>query len=138
MTAEDVGHLVRSRPSQAREALEDARALLDAGRGGRSAVNRAYYAAFYGVMALLQTKGKVPRKHQGAISLFDREFVHGGLFPTEVSADLHRLFEARQEDDYLRLDPIPLEEARHALEISVRFLAAVERHLKSAGFDTGA
>jgi uncharacterized protein (UPF0332 family) len=33
---------------------------------------------FYAVLALLQKVGKVPRKHSGAISLFDTEFVRKG------------------------------------------------------------
>ena len=44
---------------------------------------------FYAVMALLQTIGKVASKHAGVISLFDKEFVHAGVFPVEMSRALH-------------------------------------------------
>ena len=74
-------------------------------------MNRAYYAAFYAVLALLQTIGKTPRKHQGVLTLFNTEFVRTGLLPKTLSEELHRLFEARQEDDYRRLDPVLPEEA---------------------------
>ena len=54
--------LVAKRMQQATEALEDDRYLLAAGCGARTAVNRAYYATFYAVLALLQTVGKTPRR----------------------------------------------------------------------------
>jgi hypothetical protein len=57
MNPEHVKELVTTRMQQATECLEDGRYLLSAARGTRTAVNRAYYAAFYAVLALLQTIG---------------------------------------------------------------------------------
>lgn len=51
MNPEHVKVLVTRRMQQAAECLEDGRYLLSAGRGARTAVNRAYYAAFYAVLA---------------------------------------------------------------------------------------
>lgn len=61
---------------------------------------------FYGVLALLQSVGEIPRKHQGAISSFDKRFVHTGLLAKDLSADLHRAFEARQAADYQSMEPV--------------------------------
>jgi uncharacterized protein (UPF0332 family) len=119
---------------QAVETLADAKALLTLERSGRSIVNRSYYALFYGVLALLQTIRRIPRKHQGAISLFDREFVHTGLLSKDLSADLHRLFETRQQDDYLRLEPVDLAEARAAIKTAERFLQAIHAYLTRIGY----
>ena len=90
MNAEHVKILVAQRMQQVTEALEDGRYLLAAGRGARTAVNRAYYAAFYAVLALLQPLGKTPRRHRGVLTLFDTEFVRTGLFPQALSESLHR------------------------------------------------
>ena len=98
MNPEHVRVLVARRMQQATEALEDGRYLLAAGRGARTAVNRAYYAAFYAVLALLQALGKTPRKHRGVLALFDTECVRTGRLPKELSAALHQLFDARQEE----------------------------------------
>jgi uncharacterized protein (UPF0332 family) len=46
-------------------------------------VNRAYYAMFYAVLALLQRIGRVPSRHAGVISLFDTEFVLKAAIPAE-------------------------------------------------------
>lgn len=116
MNPEHVRVLVERRIQQAAECLEDGRCLLSAGRGARTAVNRAYYAAFYAVLALLQTVGKTPRKHKGVLTFFDTELIRTGLLPKELSEAFHRLFNARQEDDYRRIDPIPIEEAPSSSE----------------------
>lgn len=134
MSSEDIRQLVYARTEQAIESLEDAKTLLDVGRSGRSIVNRSYYSMFYGVLALLQTINRIPRKHQGAISLFDREFVHTGLLTRELSADLHRVFEARQQDDYQRLGPVSLDEASATIDVATRFLDAKREYLIQTGY----
>jgi uncharacterized protein (UPF0332 family) len=55
MNPEHIKVLVAKRMQQAAECLDDGRYLLSADRGARTAINRAYYAAFYAVLALLQT-----------------------------------------------------------------------------------
>jgi uncharacterized protein (UPF0332 family) len=107
---------------------------MDGGGQPRSVVNRAYYAAFYALLALLQAKQLPPRSHQGALQLFDREFVHAGHVPKELSRDLHALFRMRQEDDYRRLDPVPREEAEQALKLSETFLDGASACLWRMGF----
>ncbi|MBI4870934.1 MAG: HEPN domain-containing protein [Candidatus Riflebacteria bacterium] len=118
---------------QARECLEDAHKLASVRGSGRSIVNRCYYAMFYAVLALLQTAGQAPRKHQGAISLFDRGFVHTGLLSKDLSRDLHRLFDARQDDDYQRLDPVTEPEVQDALRAAERFLTSACEYLQQTG-----
>ena len=58
MNPEHVRVLVARRMQQATEALEDGRYLLAAGRGARTAVNRAYYAAFDIAEVLLDARVK--------------------------------------------------------------------------------
>ena len=134
MNPEHVRVLVARRMQQAAEALEDGRYLLAAGRGARTAVNRAYYAAFYAVLALLQALGKTPRKHRGVLALFDTECVRTGRLPKELSAALHQLFDARQEDDYRRLDPVLPEEATESIAVAEQFVQAIRDHLLDTGY----
>ena len=74
MMTENIQALVTYRLEQADESLEAARTLLDK-KLIRSSVNRAYYAMFYAVLALLARGKKETSKHSGAIALFDRDFV---------------------------------------------------------------
>jgi uncharacterized protein (UPF0332 family) len=127
---EHVSELVQLRLKQAQETLVDARTLLEAGRTPRSVVNRAYYAMFYSVMALLQAIGKAASKHAGAISLFDKEFVHTGIFPLAMSRSLHEAFDERHESDYETVKTATRDEAADLLAQAEKFVERVSAHLE--------
>ena len=73
MKPEQLEALLRYRIEQAHDTLREAEILLNAA-ALRGTINRAYYAMFYALLALLATKQLGTSKHSGAISLFDREF----------------------------------------------------------------
>jgi uncharacterized protein (UPF0332 family) len=52
----------------------------------------------------------------------------------ELSADLHRIFAARQQDDYQKLEPVNLDEATEAINATERFLGAVREYLIRGGY----
>lgn len=124
-----MSELVSLRLKQAQETLDDARALLEAGRTSRSVVNRAYYAMFYAVLALLQTTGKVASKHAGAIALFDKEFVHAGVFPVELSQALHEAFDERHKSDYETVKTASRNDAAALFAKAEQFVARVADYL---------
>ncbi len=74
MSDEHLRELADYRLHQARESLQEAAGLSQMSFW-RGTINRAYYAMFYAVLALLQEKEMGTSKHAGAISLFDREFM---------------------------------------------------------------
>ncbi len=123
------------RLEQASEVLRDAKLLLNAGGSGRTIINRAYYAMFYAVLALLQKIGKTPRRHRGAISLFDTEFVKKGIFTREDSISPHTVFDLRQEADYRTLKPIALEKSGQILQSSLAFVKKVREYLTTETSD---
>lgn len=129
MKEEEVANLIKYRLEQAQTALEDARFLLEGDRSPQSIVNRAYYAMFYTVLALLQKIGKVPSKHTGVISIFDTEFVAKDIFKKEMSKNFHKAFELRQVSDYKTIKPITKEKAQEALDNEVQFVNEVKRYL---------
>ncbi len=114
MKPEQLVALLRYRMEQAHESLHEAEILLEAS-AFRGTTNRAYYAMFYGLLALLATKQLGTSKHSGAISLFDREFVKTGIFPREMSRHLHLAFGRRQKYDYGEMVVITEEKARQGL-----------------------
>jgi uncharacterized protein (UPF0332 family) len=68
------------------------------------------------------------------LALFDTECVRTGRLPKELSAALHQLFDARQEDDYRRLDPVLPEEATEFIAIAEQFVRDLRDHLLDAGY----
>ena len=74
MITANIRERVNYRIEQAEESLEAAR-LLHEKALERPSLNRAYYAMFYAVLALLATQKRETSKHSGAIALFDLEYV---------------------------------------------------------------
>lgn len=132
MSEERLRELITLRMGQAAETLHEAQILL-AQHASRGAVNRAYYAMFYAVLALLATKGLGSSKHSGTISLFDREFVKLGDLPKELSRVLHLAFERRQQADYGELAQFDESTATRGIEEAETFIRKVRDYLTSRG-----
>lgn len=98
MSKDQLAALLRYRMQQANETLHEAEILFNQ-LAYRGTINRAYYAMFYSVLALLATKKLGTSKHSGIIGLFDREFVKTGLFPRDLSRSLRLAFDRRQTYD---------------------------------------
>ena len=87
---------------KSRESLQAAKRDLEANSPG-FAMNRIYYSAFYAVSAVLMTKGLSFKKHSGVRSTFHLSIVKEGLIDPEWGKFYDRLFEDRQESDYVAL-----------------------------------
>jgi uncharacterized protein (UPF0332 family) len=66
-----------------------------------SCANRLYYSCYYVVTALLVKKELSSSKHTGIKALFNQHFVKTGLISKENGRLYNRLFDARQEGDYV-------------------------------------
>ncbi len=133
MIDERLMELVRLRMQQATETLREAQILL-AEHAYRGAVNRAYYAMFYAVLAVLATRSLGSSKHSGAISLFDREFVKPGDLPRELSRSLHVAFEHRQQADYGELIQLDERAATQVIKEARMFTENIGAYMKDKGF----
>jgi uncharacterized protein (UPF0332 family) len=126
--AEKIAALIRYRLAQAKEAL-DAAALNLANGLHHSAVNRAYYAMFYAVLALLAARQAETSRHSGAIAQFDQLYVKPTLLPKEFSRWLHDAFLHRQAADYGVELSVSRDEIDALLVHARDFLAGVSEYL---------
>jgi len=127
----DRSGLIAYRMERAHETLRDAELLFEQGGSPASVVNRAYYAMFYAVLALLITVGAGSSKHGGVIALFDEHFVKQGKFQKEVSKTLHRAFDLRQIGDYRELLNLDKKQAEESLAAARKFVQTVAQYLAS-------
>ena len=130
---EQLEALIHYRLEQAHETLREAEILLEEA-ALRGTTNRAYYAMFYALLALLATKQLGTSKHSGALRLFDREFVKPALLPQELSKSLRLAFNRRQTHDYGEMIDIDQQLAEEAVTEAKAFVAAIETYLQTEGF----
>lgn len=122
MTSEDQrAEVVRYWWTQAEESLASAQRETVAG-AYTFAVNRLYYAAFYAVSAALLERQRSFRKHSGVRAAFHREFIKTGLLDVEWGKLYDRLFEDRQEGDYIALASFDQDYLEAQLTRCVEFL----------------
>ena len=82
------------------ESLEAARRDLSA-ESLSFAINRAYYAVFYAVSALLLEEGRRFQKHSGVRAAFNQHFIKTQRLDRKGGDLYNRLFRDRQEGDYI-------------------------------------
>lgn len=129
--------LIQYRLDLAREVLADAQKLIKAQDSSRSIVNRSNYAMFYAVLDLLATMDLGSAKHSGVIGLFDRHFIKTGLLSKELSRNLYRAFDLRQQGDYGEATvTADTEDADELLENAEIFLVDIESYLGNTWITT--
>ena len=100
----------------------------------RSAINRAYYAAFYAVSAVLLGRGRHFVKHAGVLHRpTSRDLIHPGLLAPEHGKAYDDLFELRLIADYT-VTGIDADQATRSLR-QAEALVAEMRRLLDAGQD---
>lgn len=92
--------LIRYRIERSLETFDEAE-IMKREKHWNTCANRLYYACFYAVLALLEKYGFSSSKHTGVKSMFNQHFVKTGKVSVEHGKLYHKLFDARQEGDYI-------------------------------------
>ncbi len=121
--------LIRYRLRQAEESLEEAAFLLSGKKSPRSVINRAYYAMFYAVLALLVNEPYASSKHTGVLAYFNKHFIKNGLLAESLGRSLNKAFELRQRGDYREYIELTHEQVAPFIDEAGTFISAVKKHL---------
>jgi len=122
---EQISALVKYRLDRAREALDEAKILLER-KHTNTYVNRLYYACFYAVSGLLLIDGYSSSKHSGIRALFHKHFIKSGIIEHEFGLTYDKLFDNRQKGDYADLYRFPLNEVSDWYSETCRFVDIIE------------
>jgi hypothetical protein len=98
-----------------------------------SACNRAYYAIFYAVSALLYAKGKTFGKHSAVLAAFRQHFIKAGEFDVRWSRTYERIMSHRNSSDYDIFTSFEKEQAVADITDAEEFVQEVAQwlHVKS-------
>jgi hypothetical protein len=122
--------LIEYRMERARETIDEAKIMFDAGRIN-AYVNRLYYACFYAVSALLLTRNFSTSKHGYLRSLMHREFVKTGLIPKNIGKHFDLLFDNRHKGDYDDFVRFKAEDVAGWLEPTKQFVDYIDRLIQT-------
>lgn len=121
--------LVQYRLSSAKERLESARLLLDAGQY-KDSIGRSYYAIFTAVRAVLARDQVDFSKHAGVIAYFQREYIKSAIFDIKYSKILQWAFQIRNNCDYDDFFIVSKEDATEQYKNAVDMVQAIETYIK--------
>ncbi len=113
---------------KAEEALASARSEQQADRRV-FAVNRAYYACFYALSAVLMQSGQTFRKHTGVRGALHRAFIKTGMLEASWGKFYDLIFENRQRGDYQELVEFEVEELQEIISQSEQFVEVMKELL---------
>lgn len=113
------------------DCLKDAKTLVDS-CSYKSAANRAYYAVFHGMRAVLALDHVDKKHHSGIISEFRRRYIKTGVFPVEFSSIISSLESTRTDSDYDDFFIISKEEVLEQITDAKVFLDGIEEYLLTA------
>jgi uncharacterized protein (UPF0332 family) len=92
--------------------------------------NRAYYAMFYAVTALLASDGATLRRHSAVIAAFGERFVKTGRVDPELHRALLSAFGLRQAADYDPMATITIDSVRSVIDDARAMLAVAGQILR--------
>ena len=95
----DKTDVAKHRLRVAKEDLQAANLLLEA-NSYRGANNRAYYAIFHAVSAVLAMERVAFKKHKDTLAYFNKNYVATEIFPRNLGRKIVKAEEIRHESDY--------------------------------------
>ena len=120
--------LCKYRIEKAHECLKSAETLSEIDDYS-SAANRAYYAMFHAMRAIMALDGEDRKKHSGVVSYFQEHYIKSGIFDKEYSYAVKDAFLVRQESDYEDFYIVSKSDALEQIENAKKLLTEIEKYL---------
>ena len=92
-------NLSQYRLQEAEDSLKAARYCLQENLY-KDCINRSYYAAFYGVKAVLALGTVDFKRHKDVVAYFNQHYFASSIFPIEIGRRLATLKQLREKSDY--------------------------------------
>lgn len=133
MLNEDLLNLSKSRLLHSEDCLKEAEILLNANEY-RGTANRAYYAAFHAMRAVLILDNFDSKKHSGIIAKFREMYLKTELFDKGVSDEISSLFRVRSSSDYDDFYIVSKQEAAEQFEKAKNIVCMISNYLENKYF----
>lgn len=129
MDNNEIQVLSQYRLDQAKENLEEAEALFNINKF-KGASNRAYYAIFHAIKAILALEEIDFKKHSSVIAYFNKEYVSKNIFTRELGKRIGEARFYREKSDYVDFYIVTKEECQEQIETARTVLDEINKHIK--------
>ncbi len=130
MDSNEIKALSNYRLEQAKENLEEATALADINKY-KGASNRAYYAIFHAIKAILALEEVDFKKHSSVIAYFNKNYISTNIFSKDLGKRVSNARYFREKSDYVDFYIITKEECEEQIETAKEMISLAEKYLNN-------
>lgn len=129
MDNETIESFAKYRLNKAKETLETARMIFNDGKDFTSANNRAYYAIFYAIRAVLAIEEIDFKRHKDVLAYFNKEYVNKERFPKKIGRKISQAQRVREDSDYDDDYEPSLEKTEQQINTAQELIELVETYI---------
>ena len=129
MDNETIEGFARYRLNKAKETLETAKMIFNEGKDFTSANNRAYYAIFYAIRAVLAIEETDFKRHKDVLAYFNKEYVNKEIFPKMIGRKMSQAQRIREDSDYDDDYEPSLEKTEQQINTAGELVDLVEKYI---------
>ena len=129
MDNETIEGFARYRLNKAQETLETAKMIFNEGKDFTSANNRAYYAIFYAIRAVLAIEETDFKRHKDVLAYFNKEYVNKEIFPKMIGRKISQAQRIREDSDYDDDYEPSLEKTEQQINTAGELVDLVEKYI---------
>ena len=100
MDDETIESFAKYRLEKAKETLHTAKVVFKEVKDYTSANNRAYYAIFYAIRAVLALEQKDFKRHKDVVAYFNQNYINKEIFPKMIGRKIAQAQKIREDSDY--------------------------------------
>lgn len=130
MDNKEIKTLAFYRLEQSKENLEEAEALFSINKF-KGASNRAYYAIFHAIKAILALEETDFKKHSSVIAYFNKEYISKNIFPRELGKRVSEARFFREKSDYVDFYIVTKEECQAQIETAKVMIESAEKFINN-------
>ena len=131
MDNETIESFARYRLSKARETLETAKMIFEDGKDLTSANNRAYYAIFYAIRAVLAIEEIDFKRHKDVLAYFNKEYVNKEIFTKMIGRKIAQAQKIREDSDYDDEYEPSFEKTEQQIKTAQELIVLVEEYINN-------
>lgn len=120
--------LARYRLERAKQDLKDTD-LLYKNNSLLSANNRAYYAIFHAIQAVLAIEKVDFKRHKDVIAYFNKNYINTEIFPKMLGRRIGQAFQIREDSDYDYKFIPQLEQTAYQVDTAKKLIELVEQYI---------
>lgn len=128
MSAKISKEISNHRLEQAKEDLKASKVLYDE-ELYKSANNRAYYAIFHSIKAVLALEPIDFKRHKDVQAYFNKNYVNTEIFPKKLGHKIAEASKIREDSDYDDEFAVKPEETKEQIETAIEIIELVENYI---------